>query len=68
MDVSTKKVSLILILLIRIVPFPIIICMMKYLMETQLASGKGQEVWQKGGFLEGWEVLRMGFSGGLILA
>nr|POF18843.1 hypothetical protein CFP56_25495 [Quercus suber] len=32
------------------------------------ASGKGQEVWQKCGFSEGWEVPRVGFSGGHILA
>ena len=39
-----------------------------FLMETRLASGKGQEVWQKCGFSDGWEVPRVGFSGGLILA
>nr|POE58039.1 hypothetical protein CFP56_76532 [Quercus suber] len=31
-------------------------------------SSKGQEVWKKCGFSEGWEVPRVGFSGGLILA
>nr|XP_023892459.1 uncharacterized protein LOC112004444 [Quercus suber]POE60759.1 hypothetical protein CFP56_44118 [Quercus suber] len=39
-----------------------------FLMETLLASGKGQGVWHKCGFSEGWEVLKVGFSGGLILA
>ena len=39
-----------------------------FLMETRLVSGKGSEVWQKCGFSEGWEVLRVGLSGGLILA
>ena len=39
-----------------------------FLMETHLASGKGQEVWQKCGFSKGWEVPSVGFSGGLILA
>ncbi|KAK4605752.1 hypothetical protein RGQ29_000158 [Quercus rubra] len=39
-----------------------------FLMETRLASGKGQEVWQKCGFSDGWEVPRVGFSGGFILA
>nr|POF05740.1 dna-directed rna polymerases ii, iv and v subunit 11 [Quercus suber] len=38
------------------------------LLLPQLASGKGQEVWQKCGFSEGWEVPRVGFSGGRILA
>jgi len=38
-----------------------------FLMETRLVSGKGQEVWEKCGFFEGWEVPRVGFSGGLIL-
>ena len=37
-------------------------------METCLASGKGKEVWEKCGFSEGWEVSRVGLSGGLILA
>ena len=37
-------------------------------METRLASGKGKEVWEKCGFSEGWEVSRVGLSGGLILA
>ena len=39
-----------------------------FLMETRLASGKGKEVWEKCGFSEGWEVSRVGLSGGLILA
>lgn len=39
-----------------------------FLMETRLASGGGSEVWQKCGFFEGWEVPRVGFGGGLILA
>ena len=38
-----------------------------FLMKTCLASGKGSEVWQKCGFSEGWEVPRVGLSGGLIL-
>ena len=37
-----------------------------FLTETHLASGKGQEVWLKCGFSEGWEVPRVGFNGGLI--
>ena len=39
-----------------------------FLMETCLANGKGKEVWEKCGFSEGWEVSRVGLSGGLILA
>ena len=38
-----------------------------FLMGTRLVSGKGSEVWQKCGFSEGWEVPRVGLSGGLIL-
>ena len=39
-----------------------------FLMETKLVEGKGKEVWTRCGFLDGLEVPRVGFSGGLILA
>ena len=39
-----------------------------FLMETRLISGKGQEVWEKCGFSKGWEIPRVGLSGGLMLA
>ena len=39
-----------------------------FLMETRLAKDKGKKVWVKCGFSDGWEVQRVGFSGGLILA
>lgn len=39
-----------------------------YLMETRLVKDKGQVVWQKCGFSNGWELPRKGFSGGLLLA
>ena len=37
-------------------------------METRLAKDKGKQVWVKCGFSDGWEVSRVGFGGGLILA
>ena len=39
-----------------------------FLRETKLMKGKGKDIWAKCGFLERWEVLREGYSGGLILA
>ena len=39
-----------------------------FLMETRLAKDKGKQVWVKCGFSDGWEVSRVGFGGGLILA
>ncbi|KAF3962232.1 hypothetical protein CMV_013230 [Castanea mollissima] len=39
-----------------------------FLMETRLFSDKRKEVWEKCGFSKGWEVPRVGLSGGLILA
>ena len=39
-----------------------------FLMETRLAKDKGKQVWVKFGFSDGWEITRVGFGGGLILA
>ena len=39
-----------------------------FLMETKLVEGKGKDVWLRCGFSDGWEVPRVGLSGGLILA
>ena len=38
-----------------------------FLMETRLIKDKGKGIWNKCGFLEGWECPREGFSGGLVL-
>ena len=39
-----------------------------FLMETRLTKGKGKQVWDKCGFFDGWEVPKVGFGRGLILA
>ena len=39
-----------------------------FFMETRLIKDKGKVIWNKCGFLEGWECPREGFSGGLVLA
>ena len=39
-----------------------------FLMETRLAKDKGEGIWSKCGFFDGWEYLRDGLSGGLLLA
>ena len=38
------------------------------LMETKLVQGKGRDIWNRCGFIDGWEVPRVGLSGGLFLA
>ena len=39
-----------------------------FLMETKLVQGKGRDIWHRYGFTDGWEVPRVGLSGGLLLA
>lgn len=37
-------------------------------METRLPKYRGKQVWDKCGFVKGWELPREGLSGGLLLA
>ena len=39
-----------------------------FLMETRFVKDKGKQIWVKCGFIDGWEVPRVGFGGGLLLA
>ena len=39
-----------------------------FLMETKLVQGKGRDIWHRCGFIDGWEVPRVGLSGDLFLA
>ena len=36
-----------------------------FLMETRVIKDKGKQIWVKCGFIDGWEVPRVGFGGGL---
>ena len=39
-----------------------------FLMETKLVQGKGRDIWHRYGFIDGWEVPKVGLSGELLFA